>query len=356
MLSIAIQNDDYTSKTTPDKVDASSPKWASILQEKGYQIKWVDVRNPLILSNLKGCVGFMWRWAQFEGMGAIARRLLPIIENTLGLVVYPNQQTCWHYDDKIAQAYLFEANNIPAPKTWVWFDRDEALEWIKGATYPMVIKLATGAGSKNVRLVENYAEAQNWVNRLFEYRLVTLSERHYLPLSYLKRIRLAASIIKHGHPIMVPYNGLEAQGGYVLFQDFLPGNDFDTRITVIGNRAFGFRRFNRDNDFRASGGGKLDYDVTKIDHRFIRLAFQTAQKIGAQSCAIDGLSDKGQPVVGEISYTYVSWCVYECPGHWELEGDPVNGKLTWVDGHMWPEEAQIEDFINCIENRRKNIP
>ena len=55
-------------------------------------------------------------------MWHIARRLLPVIERELGLTVYPDQNTCWHYDDKIAQAHLFKVAGIPAPETWVWFD------------------------------------------------------------------------------------------------------------------------------------------------------------------------------------------------------------------------------------------
>ena len=43
-------------------------------------------------------------------------------------------------------------------------------------------------------------------------------------------------------------------------------------------------------------------------------------------------------VVGEISYTYASWAVHECPGHWDKE-------LRWHPGTMWPEEAQAADFL-----------
>lgn len=47
---------------------------------------------------------------------------------------------------------------------------------------------------------------------------------------------------------------------YVYFQDFIPGNDFDTRVTIIGDRAFGFTRNVRPGDFRASGSGNVGYD------------------------------------------------------------------------------------------------
>ena len=71
----------------------------------------------------------------------------------------------------------------------------------------------------------------------------------------------------------------------VLFQEFLPCNDFDTRITVIGNRAFGFRRFNRANDFRASGSGKIDYDPKNIAPEMVQLAFDVTRRLNVQSCS-----------------------------------------------------------------------
>lgn len=43
--------------------------------------------------------------------------------------------------------------------------------------------------------------------------------------------------------------------GYIYFQDFIPNNNYDTRVKVIGNRCAALRRYNRKNDFRASGSG-----------------------------------------------------------------------------------------------------
>ena len=148
------------------------------------------------------------------------------------------------------------------------------------------------------------------------------------------------------------YDGYEPQSGYVLFQEFLKNNAFDTRITVIGNRAFGYRRKNRKNDFRASGSGNIDYNPQLIDQKFIHLAFDISRKLNLQSCAIDGLYDnQNNNVVGEISYTYISQYIYNCIGHWELNGSPYLGSLNWIEGHMWPEEVQIEDFIKRINQR-----
>jgi hypothetical protein len=344
-FTIAIHPDDYTNINAAPGSDAASLRWARLLEDLGHEVRWVNVRQANILDQLGGCDGFMWRWAHFDGMGRIAKRLLPVIEKELNLAIYPDQATCWHYDDKIAQAYLLNSLEIPIPRTWAWFDRSEALKWAASATYPLVLKLATGAGSNNVKLIPSSAEATLWINRLFSFWTSDIEATQLSPAPWKRRLRGAAAILLKGKYPAIPDHGFDSQSGYALFQEFLPHNDFDTRITVIGNRAFGFRRFNRPNDFRASGSGNFDVDPKNIDERFIRVAFLTAKRLRSQSCAIDGLYKNGECVVAEVSYTYVSSAVHSCPGHWRLDGDPINGHLIWTPGQLWPEEAQVADFI-----------
>ena len=88
------------------------------------------------------------------------------------------------------------------------------------------------------------------------------------------------------------------QKNYVLFQRFLPDNEFDTRITVIGDRAFGFRRMTRKSDFRASGSGIIDYDIGKIDLRCVDIAFRVSQQLGFQSMAIYASHQRFQSQLG----------------------------------------------------------
>lgn len=127
---------------------------------------------------------------------------------------------------------------------------------------------------------------------------------------------------------------------YVLFQKFLPSNNCDTRVTVIGNRAFSFRRIVRDNDFRASGSGLIDYDTTKIDPRCLKIALEVSKVMGFQSRAYYFLiNEEGEPEFCEISYAYVSSAVHNCPGYWDRE-------LNWHEGHYWPEHLYLMDALN----------
>lgn len=329
---IAIQPDNYG----PD--DASSPQWIRLLLEAGHQVREINVYRADILDQIQGCDGLMWRHAHSPEMRQVAKRLLPVIENECGLPVYPDQHTCWHYDDKIAQAHLFQAAGIPTPKTWCWFEQAGALEWAHCARYPVVLKLWAGAGSTNVRLVRSRAEAELWIQRLFNRGISSL-QLYKRP--FRGRIIDAYRFLLRGE-LQHPW---ELHKNYAFFQEFLPCNDFDTRITVIGNRAFGFRRFNRENDFRASGSGKIDYDPKNIAPEMVRLAFDVTRRLKMQSCAIDGLWRGSEPVIGEISYTYASWAVHACPGHWDAD-------MKWHEGQMRAEEAQIEDFIAAVTSRK----
>ena len=349
-MKVAIFPDDYTRRGYQAGDDAASDRWEAFLKANGCEVKLVDVRSPFILKEIEDCDGFMWRWAHFGGMSRIAKRLLPVIERDMGIVTYPDQATCWHYDDKAAQALLFEAYEIPTPKTWVFFEREAAISWLQQQNFPLVMKLVNGAASENVILLRSIEQALPIINRVFKNYVLKLKEDRRLTPSARAKALVRQVIL--GRPAVWRDKGYEPQAGYAYFQEFLANNEYDTRITVIGNRAFGFRRFNREGDFRASGSGAIDYDPVQIDERFIRLSFSAAKRLRMQSCAVDGLLRENEPVLGEVSYTFLSRAVYDCPGHWDLDGEPETGTLNWVEGHMWPEQAQIEDFLARLRKRK----
>jgi len=346
---VAIHPDDETNpKLGPGHPDASSPVWARCLAEAGHRVKRVDVFRPDIIDQLKGCDGLMWRRLHNPRHHAVARRLLPVAEDQLGLCVYPDRKTAWHYDDKIAQDYLLKAADIPVPETHVFYDRAEAENFCRFADYPLVLKLAAGAGSSNVRLLRHADDAMQWIEQHFGAGVRSLRGLPtFTSAGMIQRMRDAARYWLTGE-WPNPGSAFELHKNYLLVQRFLPDNEFDTRVTVVGGRAFAYRRFNRPNDFRASGSGNFDPDPSPIDPEAVHLALDVAERLGVQSVAVDCLRDDrngGRFVVGEISYTYVSWMVHACPGHWSRHGSG----LVWHEGQMYPEEAQAADFIQRLE-------
>lgn len=329
-----------------------SARWTELAAESGVEVVRADARNPDVLDKIEGCDGFMWRFAFYPASRLLARRVLFAVEHGLGIPVFPSFRTAWHFEDKVAQHYLLRAADIPTPRTWVLNRREQALAFCQTAAYPLVLKLAAGIQSANVRLVPDAAEAARWIDQLFGPGLTSLATP---PPSgkasrALRRVSTAAAAL-HGRRAAAADWQDELQREHVYFQEFLEGNAFDTRVTVIGDRAFAFRRMNRPGDFRASGSGRIDWNPAEIDLEMVRLAFRVARRLGTQSVAIDGLRRGDECVVGEISYTYKSEAVRECPGHWVLRGEPESGRLDWIEGQMAAEDAIFHDFLALVRSR-----
>jgi len=136
--------------------------------------------------------------------------------------------------------------------------------------------------------------------------------------------------------------------GYVYFQEFIPDNKFDTRLVVIGNRCFGIRRYNRDNDFRASGSGKFYYDPELIDNNCIKLAFELSKKLKTQCIAFDFLYHKGEYKVVEMCFVFPREVFYKCPGYWD-------NNLNWHEDNVVPQYYIIEDFVSSLKCKKQTI-
>ncbi len=70
--------------------------------------------------------------------------------------------------------------------------------------------------------------------------------------------------------------------------------------------------------------------------------------LGTQSIGIDGLYRGEERVITEISYSYVSWVIHDSPGYWKLQGNPQTGDLIWQEGHVWPQDAIMKDFLETL--------
>lgn len=345
-LKIAIQADEVVHHN--GERQSFSERWIELAESQGIDTVVVDVFSPEIMPKISASDAFMWRCPPTAHPRLYAKRLLYAIESGMGKPVFPSLKTWWHFEDKIGQYYFFFAAGIPTPATHVAWSREEAIEFCKAGSYPMVLKLAIGYQSSNVRLVRNCAEALFYVDEMFNGGVVSLG---YHPAAsgrrFLRRLRAAAQTVR-GRNVCGSTAAAEAQYGYLLTQEFLPDNGFDVRVTIIGDRAFAFRRFNRPGDFRASGSGRIDWNPQQINEDAIRLAYRVARQMDAQTVAVDILRRGAEPVIVELTLTYASWAVRDCPGHWILHGAPESGALEWTQGSMRPEDAIFTDFVAQI--------
>lgn len=331
-----------------------SDRWIAYCEQQGIPYKVVNCLDSDIINQVSSLHALLWHWVQDIPREQLMAHDVIMAVEAMGVKVFPSTATCWHFDNKIAQKYLLEAIGAPLVPTYVFYDLKQALRWIDRASFPKVHKLRKGAGSSNVRLVHSAAEARVLAERAFSSGFSPVP--HY-GQDALKRYRAAKSrgdllnVVRRIPQVLATIqNNRRMMGnekGYVYFQDFMPGNDFDTRVTIIGDRAFAFTRNVRPGDFRASGSGDVVYDNGRINRKCVEIAFDVTRKLRSQSMAFDFvLAEDKQPVILEVSYCYKPDAVHCCSGYWD-------SKLHWQEGAMWPQDAILIDLLNDIDRSRQ---
>lgn len=322
-----------------------SERWIAYCLENGIDYKIVDCYSNDIVQQLAGCDGLMWNHYQASEPDKIfAKQLLFALELT-GKKIFPDFYTSWHYDDKVGQKYLFESIDAPLVPSYIFYTSESAISWINETNFPKVFKLRNGAGSWNVRLVKDKNEALKLVKIAFGKGF---SHQHR-PLDYLKetwrKYKLGSRNLNHVRGalkrlVYVPLHErkLSRESNYIYFQEFIPRNDFDIRVIVINDKAFAIKRMVRENDFRASGSGVIFYGKENFNDNTIKVAFDIAKKMKSKCAAFDFIYDKGNPLIVEVSYDFVSSVYDKCEGYWD-------NNLVWNAGKFNPYGWMVDSLL-----------
>ncbi|QLY39822.1 hypothetical protein HF295_02685 [Hujiaoplasma nucleasis] len=246
------------------------------------------------------------------------------IQHILKKIIIPNYETVWHFDSKIAQSYIFDHINAKVVKTYTSFDYNESIRIANNLDYPIVVKKSNGAGSTGVSLCKS------------KKKLIRKIDNHFIFNKFKNHI----------------LNTKHDNFGYFYAQKFLKNNLKDLRITVIGDKyAFWFWRTNRNNDFRASGSGLIDYN-TPVDKSIIEYCAKINKDNNFDSMAYDILFDeKGNFYIIEMSYGYSDIAVRNSNGYFYISEDgTVN---DFIKGHYWPQELWVKWLISKVDKKKE---
>lgn len=334
-MKIAIHHSDWSFST----------RWIAYCKKNEIPYKIVDCYRSDIISQLKDCDALMWHHhhAHFKDV-LTAKRILFALEHA-GIKVFPDFNTGWHFDDKVAQKYLLEAIGAHLVPSYVFYDKKEAIDWVNATSFPKVFKLKGGAGAANVKLVRSKADALKLINKAFGKGFPQFDRMGHFKerlAKYKSGKDTILGIVKGFARLLIPTDFAKQQSrekGYIYFQEFIPNNDSDIRVIVIGNKAFGLKRAVREGDFRASGSGNISYEKDLIDTRCVEIAFEVNKKINSQSIAYDFVFDQNNnPLIVEISFGFAVMAYDDCPGYWTSD-------IQWHEGKFNPQEWMIEEML-----------
>lgn len=325
-------------------------RWIEYCEKNSIPYKKVNCYDYDIIEQLKNCSALLWHWDYSNYRDRQFAPALILSAEKMGLKTLPNYNSCWHFDNKVHQKYLLESLNIPFAQTWVFYDKTTAKKWLSNAVFPIVFKLKTGAGGQNVKLLKDANTAKKHIRQAFSAGFKPISNRNLIKdkFDYFLRTKATTDLIKFlkriYHSAFSTYNAkfIENEKGYIYFQKYMPNNEHDTRLVVIGDRCFGLRRYNRKNDFRASGSGLLGYEKQFFNLEAIEIAFNASSKLKTNVITFDFLNDyDDKPVIVEISYGFSIKAYDQCVGYWDRS-------LNWHAGEKIFQDIMIEDIIKDL--------
>jgi len=179
------------------------------------------------------------------------------------VLMIPRIHECRLYDDKILQSKLFQGW---MPLTHVVTSPCEARTVLEFYSYPFISKASQGAASSNVRLIRDEGQAMEEIRAAFSLRGIRC---HF-------KVR---------------------QKGYLLWQQFLPDNDFDWRIIILGRSrrwVKPLKRFNRPGTVFASGSHRSEevMELTDEAAEVMDYSLKFAEAFDLTHTALDILRDE----------------------------------------------------------------
>lgn len=190
---------------------------------------WLDTVHA------SGCGVFLgWPDSSLGPVAKMNKDRMLLIEQDLGLPLFPGSHEIWMYEDKVRMRDWLAAHNVAHPETWIFYDRGAALAFAETCELPIVFKTRFGAKAAGVHILRDRAAVRNAAKTAF-------GRGHFLD----------------------GYDRRDREWGSALFQRFLPEAQ-EWRLVRIGNAYFGHPK-GKLGDFH-SGSGLVEWTVPEARH------------------------------------------------------------------------------------------
>lgn len=316
-----------------DKIFKHSGNWniqfIRYCEEKGISYEVLNCYDSEIINKIDAFSALVWPIQNYVISDMLESRTILRIAEEKGLNVFPNIKTSWHFDDKVAEMYLFQSLGAPIPKSWIFYTLEDSLSFLNNKSYPIIAKLRTGSGSNNVKLLKNKRESFKYSKRMFSkgydaspsllykaYSKAQSSRSMKIALGRIKKIPEFLNTKRHA-------NKLPIEKGYTYFQELIPNDGYDIKVVVVGDKLSYFVRKVRKGDFRASGGGDFFYDKKYITKEIIDIAFNISNRAGLQCVGFDFVVDNmtNSPLIIEMCYGFDWEAILAAEGYWTSDGE-----------------------------------
>jgi hypothetical protein len=274
-----------------------------------------------------------------------------ILSAVCGIPIYPSLGEILIYENKKYLSYWLAANQIPHPKTWVFYNRQDADDFVNNAPLPLVGKANIGASGRGVRILKTRGDAVGYIRRTFSGKGPSRSIGPNLKKKgLLKRAlkKLMNPAVFRAKLNQYQHQRSDVQKDFVVLQEYVP-HEFEWRAVRIGESFFAHKKMKTGD--KASGTLVKGYDnpplalfdfVKKITdkHGFRSQAvdlFETADRrylVNEMQC-IFGQSGPYQMLVNGVPGRYILQ-----NGQWQFEPGDFNRHESFL--------LRLDDFLNIL--------
>lgn len=260
-----------------EEFDNNHLPYVAACEDLGVRYKTIDISGPDWIPLVRGCgCDAFLVWPSFKA--SIWKRMfderLKVMVEQMRKTIYPTYNEVWLNESKLRMSYWLGANGIPHSGTWVFYSREEALEFAREVDLPLVAKHDMGSGGAGVEILRSRSAVVRHVNKRFGKGMVCRGA-----------------------------DGRDREWGSVLFQEFLPGVA-EWRMIRIGESYFGHQKL-KEGEFH-SGSGKIGwYDPPRALLDFIR---ELTDNAGYTAINVDIFeTPDGRYVVNEIQSHFAAY-------------------------------------------------
>lgn len=270
-------------------------------RELGVPYKVIDISGPDWLKRVResGCDAFLVRPSgQITVWKQMFDERLKVIAHDLNKTIFPSYDAIWFYESKRRMHYWLQAHDVPHPRTWVYYDRQEALAFVDATPLPIVFKTDFGSGAMGVQILTDRGKLSRLVNRCFR-----------------------KGIVKSGG------DPRDRQWGSVLFQEFLP-NVREWRMIRVGESYMGYQKLQR-GQFHS---GSQSFQYQRPPDRLLDWVRETTDRGDFRSMALDVfVTAEGDYLVNELQTTFA---LHVDEGIPMVDGEP--GRFVYQpDAEAW---------------------
>lgn len=239
--------------------------------------------------------------------------------------IYPDYLGLFIHENKRNMASWLELNGYPHAKTRVFTKREEALGFLMGCDYPVVVKANVGAGASKVRIVRSKTKA------------IRMAQKSLAPKSRFNFLRYGLIYkMKFNHKYIPPFPDLRnPQKDYFLVQDYVKDVLYEWRIIKIGDSYFGHQKLLKDGF--ASGSGLVGWVQPPVE--LLDMVRDLCDKGGFPCMDVDIFETSGGDyVINELQTFFGSYLDYQ------MCVDGKHGRFIYKDGSYIFEEGDFNVY------------